>query len=374
MPTPPPGPAAVLTELRFADLMGWREDDAAAAFSAFLLSAPGLVRQPPADGALAVRASDLRSIASIALDQAAGRPDGMTPDDARAFFEANFTPYAVIPHQGHPFLTGYFEPEVEGSRARTERFRYPLYARPPDLVDVDDANRPIGWDAGNRFARQTAAGLEPYHDRADIDAGVLDGRGLELAYLADPVDVFFIHVQGSASIRLPDGSRLRLAYAAKAGHPYTSIGKRLIERGLASPQTMTLQTLRAWLTANRADGIALMRENRSYVFFRDLASEDLDPHLGAIAAAGVQITPGRSLAVDHTQHTYGTPIWLDAALPFGPDGSLEQVRRLVIAQDTGSAIVGPARGDMFMGLGAEAGQIAGRIRHVPTVFVMFKPK
>jgi len=359
---------ADLVDLAFADLAGWQADDHAEAFAAFLMSARQMLASPPAGAGLGVDVAALCRAAVEALDL----PQPVSTLVARRFFERRFRPVAVRPRGEPPFLTGYFEPEVDGALRPTERFRYPLYRRPDDLVDIDAGNRPSGWDIDNRFARRDATGLLPYHDRAAIEDGALAGRGLELVYLADPIDAFFIHVQGSASIRLAEGGRMRVAYAAKAGHAYTSIGKRLIERGLASPDTMTLQTLRTWLDEHPVDGAQLMRENRSYVFFAALPGNQL-PALGAVAAAGVQITPGRSLAIDHRQHVYGTPIWLDARLPVGEDAALRPVRRLMIAQDTGSAIVGPARGDMFIGLGAAAGVVAGRLRHQPEAFVMLKP-
>jgi len=354
--------------MKFADLDGWLEDDHAAALAAFLRSARRIVDAAPSDVTLGVSGSALQRVARIALSEPT-----LGPLEARRFFETHFEPIAIEP-TARAFLTGYYEPEVLGSSMRTDVFRFPLYTRPPDLVDVTDTNQPTDWDPAYMFARMTDAGLVPYFDRGEIEDGALAGRGLELVWLADPIDVFFIHVQGSASLRLPDQTRLRVAYAAKAGHPYTSIGKRLIEQGLATPETMTLDRLRAWLSENPKAGTALMRENRSYVFFRALNAGDLDPDLGAIAAAGVQITPGRSIAVDHRLHAYGTPIWLDAGLPLGASGEMLAMRRLMIAQDTGSAIVGPARADLFIGLGPQAGAIAGRIRHQPQRFVMLKPR
>ncbi|MDK9695927.1 MAG: MltA domain-containing protein, partial [Siculibacillus sp.] len=287
--------------------------------------------------------------------------------------ETRFVPRRVVPASGTAFLTGYYEPELAGSRRPSARFAVPLLARPDDLVDVDDADRPPGFDPAVAFARRTASGdLVPYHDRGAIEDGALAGRDLELVYVEDPVDAFFVHVQGSARIRLEDGGVMRLAYVAKAGHPYTSIAKVLIARGEASPETMTADVLRARLKADRVEGTALMRLNRSYVFFAE--QPDLDPDLGAVAAAKVQLTPGVSIAVDRTLHTFGTPVFLDVDLPFGADGALEPVRRLTIAQDTGSAIVGPARADFFVGLGDEAGRLAGHIRHVPRDFVVLVPR
>jgi membrane-bound lytic murein transglycosylase A len=361
-------PAADLEPLAFADLPGWAAAGHAAAFAAFRRQATVWGEAGPKTRGLgidgvAIAAAGRATFEVIALDDAA----------ARAFFEARFTPARIVPRAGSAFLTGYYEPELDGSRRPTARFRVPLLARPDDLVDVDDTNRPSGLDPSYAFARRTSEGdLVASFDRGEIDDGALAGRGLELVFLEDPVDAFFVHVQGSARIRLDDGSVTRLAYAAKAGHPYTSIAKVLIARSVATADEMTADVLRAWLKANPDEAAALMRTNRSYVFFAE--QPDLDPALGAVAAAKVQLTPRVSLAVDRTLHTFGTPIFVDAELPLGAAGETEPFRRLMIAQDTGSAIVGPARGDVFVGLGETAGHIAGRIRHVPSEFVVLVPR
>jgi membrane-bound lytic murein transglycosylase A len=345
-----------------ADLPGWAEDDHVAAFIAFRRSARRIAADPAAP-------SSWRAVAEAAL-ALPEQPDAAT---ARAFFEASFDASVVdAGPAAPPFLTGYYEPELPGSRMATRDFPTPLYSRPDDLMDVTDANRPAGFPENLAFARLSDSGLTPYHDRAAIEDGALAGRGLELVHLADAVAAYFVHVQGSCRVRLDDGTVLRLAYAAKAGHPYTSIGRLLIERGIIPVDAMTGAALAVWLRANPAEGRALMRENRSYVFFAEQTG--LDPDLGAIGAGGVPLTPGRSLAIDHTVHRYGAPVWLDADLPLGAEGALRPFRRLMVAQDTGSAIVGPARGDVFIGCGAEAEQIAGRIRHSARAFVVFVPK
>ncbi len=360
-------PVADLEPLSFADLPGWAEAGHAAALAAF-------ARQIEAwgDGAPRTRALGLDGAALARLARTARAMGPVDAAPARAFFEAHFTPLRVRPRDGRPFLTGYFEPELEGSRRPSERFRVPLLARPHDLVDVDDANRPPSLDAGAAFARSTPEGLVAFLDRGEIETGALAGRGLELVFLDDPVDAFFVHVQGSVRVRLAEGGVMRLAYAAKAGHPYTSIAKELIARGVATPEAMTADVLRAWLKAHPDEAPALMRRNRSYVFFAE--QPDLDPDLGAVAAAKVQLTPGVSLAVDRTLHTFGTPIFLDADLPLGPGGAPTPFRRLMVAQDTGSAILGPARGDVFVGLGPEAGRSAGLLRHEPRAFVVLAPR
>ena len=361
-------PTADLVPVAFDALAGWAEADTATTFAAFRRAAPHHVATPPKTRALGIDGHALARAHATAL----ALPERLDAAAARRFFETHFTAHRVRPREGAPFLTGYFEPELEGTRRSGDpRFRVPLLARPDDLVDVDAATRPPGWDPAYAFARRTEDGLEPYADRAAIETGALAGRGLELVFVADPVEAFFVHVQGSARIRLAEGGTMRLAYAAKAGHPYTSIGRLAIERGLIAAEAMTLDVLRTWLKAHPAEARDLMRANRSYVFFVEQA--DLDPGLGAVAAAGVPRTPGGSLAVDRTLHTFGTPIFLDADLPLGADGATVPFRRLMLAEDTGSAIVGPARGDVFLGCGIEAGRRAGRIRHAARDFVVLAP-
>ncbi|MGH6860243.1 MAG: murein transglycosylase A, partial [Phyllobacterium sp.] len=268
-------------------------------------------------------------------------------------------PALIEPGSGSGFVTGFYEPEVAAAAFRSEQFTVPLLRRPADLVDVDDTNRPPGLDPSFAFARQGAAELAEYFDRRAIESGALAGQGLEMAFVASPVDAFFIHVQGAARLQMTDGSLRRITYAAKSGHPFTGIGKILLDRGEIAPETMSMQAIRAWLADNPGEAQALLWNNRSYIFFRE--ADVADGSLGPVAAAKVPLTPGRSLAVDRLLHTFGTPFHVHspALTAFGG----ERFSRLMIAQDTGSAIVGPARGDLFAGSGDKAGRIAGGIRH-----------
>ncbi len=337
-----------LIPLTFSDLAGWPDDDHAAAFAAFRRSAAVLRDHPPKQRSLGIDAAALAD----ALARATALPEGLSASDARAFFEASFRPLAVVPPDGQGFFTGYYEPEVAGSPTATRDFTVPLLAPPDDLVEFDPAAPPPGVDPALRFARKTHAGFSEYADRAAIMAGALDGRGLELVWLADPIDAFFIHIQGAARIRLTDGRMMRVTYAAKTGHAYTPIGRVLIDRGALAPGTATMPAIRAWLTEHQDQAAAVMAENRSYIFFRE--APVADAALGPVAAAKVPLTPGRSLAVDRLAHSFHLPVWVETALPDRTPFS-----RLMIAQDTGSAIVGPARGDIFFGSGASAGAIAG---------------
>jgi len=353
------------TPISFDALAGWRDDDHSAALATFTRTCPQDLALPKT-GALGIDAVRLR-----ALCQAA-RALGETPDRvvARRFFEENFQPYR-IGADGSGFLTGYFEPVLRASRHAEGAFTVPFLRRPDDLVKLTDANRPAMLDPTLEMARRTANGLVEHPDRAAIMAGALDGRGLEIAFVADPIDAFFAHIQGSATLLLTDGTVMRIAYAGKSGHPYTAIGRVLVQRGVVDREAMTMKTLRQWLVDHPDEAAELMARNRSYIFFR--TADELDPALGPVGAAGVQLTPGRSLAVDRHRHSFGTPIWIDAALPQAPGADPTPFRRLMIAQDTGSAIIGDARGDIFFGSGQNAGAIAGDIRH-PGTFILLVPK
>jgi membrane-bound lytic murein transglycosylase A len=334
----------------FASLPGWNGAPMAASFAAFRRNCPGLGARAPAF-LPACRAQ-------------AALPDMVDDRAARAFFEAWFRPVR-IGGEGDGFLTGYFEPEIAASRIRTAQFQVPVYRRPDDLVAIEASAAPKGFPADLTFARRTAAGLVPYPDRAAINAGALAGRGLELAYLADPVDAFFMQVQGSARLRFPDGDTLRVSYAGKTGHPYTAIGRIVVAEGHVPREDLDYARLRAWLKAHPVDAARIMERNRSYIFFEPV--EGLGEDDGPVGAAGFPLIPEVSLAVDLTHHAFGMPFWIDARLPTSDVGEAP-FRRLMIAEDRGSAIVGEARGDVFFGSGEAAGARAGRIRHGATFY------
>lgn len=344
VPSPPPFRVQARD---YSDLAGWEQDEHGAAFQAFWRSASALSDHPPkARGII-----DATALAAI-LARAHALPIDLSPARARAFFESEFTPIEILPDTGAGFFTGYYEPIVAGSRLRTDHFSTPLFRAPDDLVEFDPVSPPPGIDAALRFARRTGEGLVPYFDRGEIEAGALAGRGLELVYLADAVDAFFIHIQGAARIKLAEGGEMRVSYAAKSGHPYTPIGRVLIETGELEAGKATMAAIRSWLAANPDGAGPVMARNRSFIFFREAPVGD--PELGPIAAAKVPLTAGRSLAVDRLLHSFHAPVWIDTTAPGG-----EVLRRLMIAQDTGSAIIGPARGDVFFGAGDKAGAIAG---------------
>lgn len=349
----PSGEPRPLSPVGFAALDGWEEDDHAAAFRAFRLSALRAAEASPKTRALGVDGARLALVAAKALEL----PETLDRTGARAFFETHFEPHEG--EAGEGFFTGYYEPEADAALAPAGPYRTPLLRPPEELVEIDESDPPAGLEPGMRFARRTATGFEPFFDRGAIMDGALDGRGLEIAFLADPVDAYFIHVQGAARLRLGDGRLMRVTYAAKSGHAYTPVGRVLIERGALERGKVTMQAIRAWLAAHPDAIRDVLGANRSYIFFREAPVED--PALGPIAAAKVPLTPGRSLAVDRTLHTFHVPIWIDTAVP-GAAGGSEPFRRLLVAQDTGSAILGPGRGDIFFGSGDAAGEIAGRMQ------------
>ncbi|MBB4005110.1 murein transglycosylase A [Aurantimonas endophytica] len=353
---------------RFADLPEWSAAEHGLAYAAFRRGAGRFLANAVRTGTLGIDAAAFHDAAAAAV---ATERDGA---EARAFFEQHFVPLqivpdAVAPEGEHGFVTGYYEPVVEASAVETSRFRFPLYAPPPELVKIDDVSRPPGMDPSFRFARRKSCGLlEEHPDRAAIEAGLLRGRGLEIAWLADPVEAFFIHIQGSARLQITDGSQLRVGFAAKSGHPFTAIGRLLVDSGELTLAEADMDGIRAWLAAHPERQRALFDRNRSFIFFQETAVDD--PSLGPVGAAQVPLTALASIAVDRELATFGVPYFITASqLPIDS----RPFRRLMIAQDTGSAIIGPARADIYVGSGPEAGKIAGRIRHAADFTVLVPP-
>ncbi len=337
---------AQVTPLSFAALNGWNEDDQAAAFKAFLKSCdairhatPAMRRKRPIYGGLYKACQ--RALAAGTLDRAA----------ARKFFEDNFKPVRIAPAgETEGFFTGYYETEFAGSRFPSDKFTVPLYRPPKKLL-----------------GRSTVFGQ---YNRAKIEDGVLAGKGLEICWIKDPIDAFFAQIQGSARVKLDTGKVMRLNYVASNGKPYYPVGRDLIQRGIVSREDMSMDRIRDWMEANPAEGKALRRKNRSYVFFTDTG---LSANAEIQGAEGVPLTPLRSLAVDKHIHVYGTPIWVEAELPITSEAPETPFNRLLIAQDTGSAIVGPARADIFFGHGDGVDHVAGRIKQHGR-FVMLVPR
>ena len=365
---PAHGPQTVYRLVSFARLDGWGADTHAAALPAFQRSCAAFDRLP------ADRPIGPHGLGGVAGDwrEVCGAAMAIAPGDhaaARAFFERHFTPVAVSGggRRGGLF-TGYYEPLLNGSLDAHPDYPVPLYRRPPELVTVD-LGRFRDDLAGRRIAGSVSDGrLRPFASRRQIDAGALDRRGLELVWVDDPVAAFFLHIQGSGRVRLADGTLLRVGYDGPNGHPYTAIGRVLIARGALEAEDVSLQTIRAWLQANPDAAAEVMAANASYVFFRQLDGD------GPVGAQGVALTPGRSLAVDRTVWPLGAPVWLDSAHPHADEPqTMVPLRRLMVAQDTGGAIRGAVRGDVFWGPGADAEIIAGHMKS-PGRYVMLLPR
>ncbi len=339
----------------FDDLPGWRADDPRHALAALKRSCDRHLARPAeaAVGPFAVggRAGDWHGPCRVL---ATLEPSAMDAAEARRFVEAGFRPYRVRGSDGPEGLfTGYYEASARGSRTRSARYHVPLHGRPADLVTAD-----LGIFSDEFRGRSVAGRVEngrfiPYEDRAAISAGALAGRDLEILWVDDPVDAFFMEIQGSGRVLLDDGTVLRVGYAGKNGLPYTAIGRVLTDMGALTRDRVSMQSIRAWLAANPDKARAVMDHNRSYVFFREIEGE------GPIGAEGVALTPERSLAVDRRFFGLGVPFYVVAD---DDAGALAPVRALMVAQDTGGAIRGPVRGDLFLGWGEAAGERAGRMR------------
>jgi membrane-bound lytic murein transglycosylase A len=341
---PPAPPQLDLNPVSFAALPGWSEDRVAEALPAFLESCAA--PSPPADTASACAAAAALGNAS---DEA-----------ARQFFESYFTPYAASDRgNDEALLTGYYEPLLKGARRRGGAYQTPLLRRPPDLVSADLGRFRPSW-RGERISGRVEDGkLVPYATRAEIEAGALDRFNLALVWVDDPVAAFFLQIQGSGRVALSDGGTLRLGYDGENGQPYVSIGRLLVNQGALSLDQVSAQSIKAWLASHPDQAKDLMDRNASYVFFREQTGD------GPVGTEGVALTPGRSLAVDHAFIAFGVPVFVDVS----QDGQ-DPVRRLTVAQDTGAAIRGPLRGDLFWGFGPEAETHAGAMRAQGRVYLL----
>ncbi|HEY7231868.1 MAG TPA: MltA domain-containing protein [Pseudolabrys sp.] len=334
--------------LSFAALDGWKGDDQKAAFDTFLNSCRAIL-----NGTRAMRAVRPFYGALFNVCGRAVRAGELDREGARAFFEENFKPVRVMPAgQTQGFFTGYYETEVEGSRFPSDEYTIPIYAAPAETV------------------RQRKGKVFAEFDRTEIEDGALAGKDLEICYVKSPIDAFFAQIQGSTRVKLDSGKLLRLNYVASNGMPYTPVGKFLIDRGIVSKEEMSMDKIRDYMEMNPEEGKELRRKNRSFVFFQE---RPLGSHDECIGAQGVPLTPGRSLAVDKKIHIYGTPIWINAELPIESEKPETRFRHLLVAQDTGSAIVGPARADIYFGHGEEISHVAGRIKQYGD-FVMLVPQ
>lgn len=360
------GTDVVLKKASWSALAGWKDDQQAESLKAFKVSCRRIVK----NGAAKRLGKDARfgtygewhpaCRAALTLNDVNDRT-------ARRFFEQYFTPYAVSSDTGsrEGLFTGYYESSLKGSRTRRGVYQTPLRQRPDDLVMVqlgefrDDLK-------GRRIAGRVVNGkLRPYEDRAGITQGKLPrGQDESLVWIDNPVDAFFVEIQGSGRVMLDDGSSMRVGYAGQNGHSYYAIGRELIKRGELTKKNVSLQSIRDWLKAHPNQAAEIMNTNRSYVFFQEVKGA------GPKGGEGVALTPERSLAVDHSLLPYGLPIWLQVEHPAGK----ASLKRLMVAQDTGGAIRGPVRGDVFWGHGKRAELLAGQMTSKGRVWILLPQK
>ena len=343
--------------LAWSDIAGWNEDDHLAAYKAFRVSCKPIAAQTGLSADSKALGTSLRDPCRVAK--------GLELNDgakAKAFFEEQFLPLRISRlGEGEGFVTGYYEPVIDGSRTQNEVYNVPVYRRPSNLFVRGSNQSSVGLpNKGQVFRKIGRRKLVPYYDRAEIEDGAIDGRGLEICWLRDQTDLLFSQIQGSARVSLEDGSTVRINYDAHNGYPYTPVGRILIDRGIIPKDQMSMQKIREWMEQNPDGANELRRQNKSYIFFREVQLSDKDE---AVGAQGVPLTPGRSIAVDKSLHVYGTPFFIEGELPIESERSKTPFGRLMIAQDTGSAIVGPARADLYFGAGVDAGKVSGRLRH-----------
>ncbi len=337
-----PEKRVALAPISFNEVAGWGDDKHAEALATFRRSCPKLAAGPETKiatdgGERTITAAEWTRICDAGAAIKAG--DNRA---ARAFFEGNFRPLVI---QAPGKFTGYFEPDMRGSKAPSRLFTVPVYRRPPDLTD------------------------KPYYTRAEIEQGALKGKGLEIAYVQDPVGLFEVQVQGSGKILLAEGGTMTLGFDGSNNRPYTAIGAVLVEMGVMKKEDATWPAIRDWLTRNPQQARDVMRKNERYIFFKDTKSQT------AAGAEGVPLTAQRSLAVDTTLTPFGTPVWIDTVRPVARKaGATEPYRRLMIAQDVGAAIKGPARGDVFFGSGVQAADWAGRMNSAGRAIVLVPNK
>ncbi len=344
-PAPPPAQTQTLAgnhlrRAQWADLPGWQDDDQAAAWGALLTSCSTLRHQ--------------EAWRAVCADAAAlARPDRA---EVRRFFETRFLPYRLVQADGgsEGLATGYYEPLLRGSRTPTARHRFPVYGTPDDLLVVDlPAFNAEPRDSRAR-ARLDGRRIVPYYERSQIESPASPLRGREIAWVEDPVELFFLQIQGSGRLELEGGGVMRVGFADHNGHPYRSIGRLLIDRGELAPERASMQGIKAWAQKNPAKLREVLDFNPRYVFFRELPP-GLD---GPLGAQGVPLTARRSIAADPRFVPLGAPVFLATTWPL----SNRPLNQLMLAQDTGSAIRGAVRADFFWGYGDEAGREAGRMK------------
>ena len=348
LPPPAAGTAGMLRQSSWEALPGWRDDDPSRAWSAFLTSCRVIGKQEA-----------WREICASAAEL--NHPDR---DAGRRFFEAHLTPFQVVNIDGDEagLITGYYEPLLKGSRTRSARYRFPVYGLPEDLLVVDLSDVYPELKGMRLRGRLDGRRVVPYYDREQIELGRAPVAGKEIAWVEDPIELFFLQIQGSGRIALDNGEVLLVGYADQNGHPYRSIGRLLIERGELSLDKASMQGIKTWARAHPDKVADLLNHNASYVFFREQPA-GLPGPLGAL---GLPLTPRRSVAVDPALVPLGAPVFIATTWPL----SSKPLNRLMLAQDTGGAIRGAVRADFFWGFGPAAAREAGRMRQQLRMWVL----
>lgn len=354
---PAPPPAKPMQLARWSDLPGWSEDDLVAAWPAFLQSCRGIASKPQ------------WALWRAACDEASGL-SGSDSNVLRRFFEARFTPYLLTNPDGttNGLVTGYYEPLLRGARTRSATFSQPVLGVPPDLLTIELGDVLPNLKNMRLRGRLQGNKVVPYYSRADIVSREKEFADRVLFWVDDAIELFFLQIQGSGRIKLPDGKLVRVGYADQNGHPYQSIGRVLIERGDLKPEQASMQGIQAWARANPERLNELLNSNPSYVFFRELASNGRSEE-GPIGALGVPLSKERSIAVDPASVPLGAPVFLATTRP----NSSLPLQRLMLAQDTGGAIRGVVRADFFWGFGPDAGAQAGKMKQQGQMWVLLPP-
>ncbi len=351
-----------LAPVTFSDLPGWKTDHHSEVLEAFSKSCRSILKKPlTANFGKKEEMGKIKDWVEICQSISLIKPGNNV--EARYFFESRFQPYAFSNRrQSVGLFTGYYEPELQGSFRPNGIFKYPIYSVPEDLIKInlDEFN----MDLPNKklFGRLLSKKFVPYFNRKEIENGALFGKQLEILWVDNKIDLFFLHIQGSGRIILPDGTDVRIGYAGKNGHKYSSVGRELVARGIMSLDQVSMQAIKFWMDQNPLLAQSLMYKNKSFIFFRVLEND------GPVGSSGVVLTPGRSIAIDPRYTPYGTPVWLSTSFPGEKAG--KRLRRLFIAQDTGSAIQGAVRGDVYWGSGVDAGKKAGLMKNQGHYFIL----
>ena len=349
-----------LKQTNWSDLPGWSDDKSIVeAFPAQLQSCSALGKKPAWQDACS---------AAKALSDTQRKDPGAL----RTYYQKYYKPYQLVQNDGasNGLFTGYYEPLLQGAKEQTAKARYPIYGTPPNLLTIELGDL-FPELKGKRVRGRIADGnkVVPYWTREQIDADPARMNTKTLAWVDDAIELFFLQIQGSGRVQMPDGSRLRVGYADQNGQPYQSIGSVLIKQGALTKDTASMQGIQNWARNNPAKVQSLLNANPSYVFFRVLPTDPNNPDAGPPGALGVPLTPGRSIAIDPRATPLGAPVWLDTTYP----NSNKPLQRLVLAQDTGGAIKGAVRADFFWGFGADAGKEAGRMKQSGQMWTLLPP-